>query len=231
MGQYEGWELIQHFFEKGGVMMYVILGVSIVGTVIFVERVIDLYVMRRLASKAFIKTVMGHVEARRYRQALDVCQIKSRHPLVKVMRSGLLRANRREKEIERAMEKDMLEELPDLQKRAAFLALLANSATLLGLLGTIVGLIAAFNAVHGADAANKQAALSGGISVAMYTTMFGIGVAVPLLFFHHFTAKRSEKILMEVESGATSLLVALTGRVDSPMAATPPPTPHQVAAE
>ncbi len=233
--QPEGWEFVKHFFEKGGLMMWVILGVSILGTIIFIERVIDLFVLRRLASKAFARTVMGHVEARQYRQALDVCQVKSRHPLVKVMRSGLLRANRREKEIERAMEKDMLEELPDLQKRTQFLALLANAATLLGLLGTIVGLIDAFNAVQGADAASKQAELSGGISVAMYTTMFGIGVAVPLLFFHHFAARRSERILMEVESGATALLVALTGRVDDPAVqkapSGPPPVPTPAGAE
>ncbi len=217
----QGWELIKHFFDQGGLMMWIILGVSILGTIIFIERVIDLYIMRRLSSRAFTQTVMEHVEGRRYRQALDACQVRTRHPLVQVVRSGLLRANRREKEIERAMEKDMLTALPDLQKRTQMLALLANAATLLGLLGTIIGLIDAFNAVQGADAASKQEELSGGISVAMYTTMFGIGVAVPMLFFHHFTARRSEQILMEVESGATSLMVALTGRVDE----TPPATP------
>jgi len=217
------WELIKQFFEQGGLMMWIILGVSILGTIIFIERVIDLYLMRRLASRAFIRTVMEHVENRRYRQALDACQVKTRHPLVKVVRSGLLRANRREKEIERAMEKEMLDELPELQKRTHILALLANSATLLGLLGTIIGLIDAFNAVQGADAASKQEELSGGISVAMYTTMFGIGVAVPILFFHHFTARRSERILMEVESGATALLVSLTGRTDEAAAANAAP--------
>ena len=114
----------------------------------------------------------------------------------------------------------MLAALPSLQKRVAIMGLLANIATLLGLLGTIFGLIAAFTSVSQASAAERQEALAAGISQAMYTTAFGISVAIPLLFFHHVLSKRSEKILVEVEGGATSVLVALTGRVSDGKAET-----------
>ncbi len=108
----------------------------------------------------------------------------------------------------------MLEALPVLNKRINLLSFLANSCTLLGLLGTIFGLIAAFSSVSAASAAERQTALADGISQAMYTTAFGIVVAVPLLFFHHLLTQRQEDIINEMESGATSLLVSLTGSDD-----------------
>ena len=112
------------------------------------------------------------------------------------------------------MEKEMLDALPTLNKRIGLLSFLANSCTLLGLLGTIIGLIAAFSAVSAASAAEKQTALANGISTAMYTTAFGIVAAVPLLFFHHLLSARQEEVINEMESGATSLLVALCGAAD-----------------
>ena len=222
--------VIFEYFDDGGPVMWVILALSIVGLVFFLERCFDLYVMRRLASGAFIDKVLAAVEARRYRKALDLCNVRSRHPLVKVFRAGIVRADRREKEIERAMEREMLGALPKLQKRLGFISLLANSATLVGLLGTIFGLITAFNSISVASAAQRQEALAAGISQAMYTTAFGIAVAVPLLFFHHFLAKRMENIVMEVENGATSLLVALGGDVRTPERREEQPVAHHAPA-
>lgn len=206
-----GGSVLLEYLDAGGWMMYVILAMSFLGVVFFVERGFSLYVMRRLNARKFIATLVGHIEQKRFRQALDSCQVSSKHPLVAVTKAGVLRANRREKEIERAMENEMLAAIPQVQKRVALMALLANVATLLGLLGTIFGLIAAFASVASASAAERQEALAAGISQAMYTTAFGISVAVPLLFFHHMLSKRMEQILLEVEGGATALLVALTG--------------------
>jgi biopolymer transport protein ExbB/TolQ len=204
--------IITEYLDDGGPVMYVILLVSVVGAVIFLERAFDLFIQRRLATDTFMENVLQHIEARRFRHALDVCNVRSSHPLVPAVRAGVLRANRREKEIERSMEKEMLAALPGLQKRIAMLGLLANTATLIGLLGTIFGLITAFNSVAAATAAERQARLAEGISQAMYTTAFGISVAIPLLFFHHFLSKRNERIMHQVEEGASSLLVALAGR-------------------
>ena len=203
---------ILRYLNEGGWMMYVILFLSVLGTLLFLERVFNLYVLRRLNARAFVFKVMDHVNHRRMREALDLCEVNSKHPLVAVMKAGLVRSNRREKEIERAMEDQMLAALPDIQKRVELMSLLANIATLLGLLGTIFGLIAAFSSVAAASAAERQSALAAGISQAMYTTAFGISVAIPLLFYHHVLSKRSEKILVEVEGGASALLVALGGQ-------------------
>ncbi len=205
---------ILEYLDKGGWMMYVILVVSIAGVTIFFERGFHLYLRQRLSAAGFVAGVLAHVEARRFRQAIDACKVDSMHPLVKILPAGIMRANRREKEIERAMEKEMLDALPVLGKRIGFLSFLANSCTLLGLLGTIFGLIAAFSSVRAARAAERQSALADGISQAMYTTTFGIVVAVPLLFFHHLLTQRQEDIINEMEGGATSLLVSLCGAED-----------------
>ena len=200
------------FLNDGGSMMYVILAVSLFGTLVFLERAFNLYLVRRLNARAFTAKVIDHVNHRRVREAL--CEIQTKHPLAQVLKAGLLRSNRREKEIERAMEDQMLASINDVNKRVDLMSLFANIATLLGLLGTIVGLISAFNSLVNASAAEKQQKLAEGIGQAMYTTAFGVSVAIPLLFFHHLLARRSETILVEVESGATSLLVALAGQAD-----------------
>jgi biopolymer transport protein ExbB len=207
----EGGNVILQYLEDGGWMMYVILTVSLFGTAMFLERVFNLYLLRRLNSRSFIARIVSNIENRRFREAIDATEASSKHPLVAVAKAGLIRSNRREKEIERAMENEMLAAISGLQARVTIMAVLANIATLLGLLGTIFGLIAAFSSVAAASAAERQEALAAGISQAMYTTAFGISVAVPLLLFHHFLSKRVETILMEMESGASSILVALAG--------------------
>ncbi|MCA9513976.1 MAG: MotA/TolQ/ExbB proton channel family protein [Myxococcales bacterium] len=209
-------ETLKNWFEAGGEMMWVILALSVIGWVVFVERVWTLWFTHRLATTPFINRVVTLVEQRRFREALDATNLKTKHPLVGVMRAGVLRADRRLKEIERGMERQMLDALPELGKRVGFLALLANAATLLGLLGTIFGLIKAFDSVKMAEAVQRQQELSNGISVAMYTTALGISVAVPLLFFHHFLSRRSEDIISDVERGATALVVALGGELGAP---------------
>ena len=203
--------VIMSYLNDGGFMMWVILSVSILGLLIFLERASQMHVKQRLNASAFVSSVLQPVEAREYRKALDACKVGSKHPLIGIMSAGVSRANRREAEIERAMEDKMLSAIPDLNKRIGLLNFLANSCTLLGLLGTIFGLIQAFSAVSNASAAQKQQVLSEGISVAMYTTAFGIVAAIPLLFFHHLLSARQEEIMNEMEGGATALLVALCG--------------------
>jgi len=210
-GSSSGLGVLGEYLNDGGWMMWVILSLLILGTAIFLERSYDLYVVRRLAARSFMNRILDFVETRRYSAAIDACSVRTSHPLTKVVKAGVLRANRREKEIERAMEKEMLASLPGLQKRIGLMALLANTATLLGLLGTIFGLITAFESVAAASAAARQQALADGISQAMYTTAFGICVAVPLLFFHHFLSKRVESIVLEIEGGASALILALSG--------------------
>jgi len=198
--------------NQGGPMMWVILGLSVVATMISMERVAVLYVLSFLNVSKLVDRVIALVEAREYGQALEACNLRTGHPLPRVLRAGLAKANRRDREIEKAMEAEMLRALPGLQRGIDFLGLLGNVATLLGLLGTIFGLIQAFSAVSAASAADRQTALASGISIAMYTTAFGIIAAVPILFAHTVLSARMDKLLIQLEEGATALMGVLSNR-------------------
>lgn len=205
--------VVTELLNTGGWMMYVILGVSVIGLAITIDRVIMLYIRARLNVPQLLGKIIRAIESNDYVKAIEICNIKTKHPLPKILKAGLSKANRREKEIERAMEEEMLHALPGVQRGVGFLGLLGNVATLLGLLGTIFGLIAAFESVSAASATERQKALAEGISVAMYTTAFGLIVAVPILFVHQMVSGRIEKLLIQQEEGATSLLVALASKL------------------
>ncbi len=202
--------------ELGGEWMYVLLGALVLGLGLVTERVYALFIKTWLDPRKFLAQVMAHVEAGNYARALEACNIRSGHPLPRVLKAGLMKANRREREIERAMEEEMLRAIPRLQVRMSYIALLANIATLIGLLGTIMGLIEAFEGVQMASAAARQQTLAAGISKAMLTTAFGLINAVPMMVFHSILTARQERILFSVEEAATSLLGALSGRRGPP---------------
>ncbi|MCP4676372.1 MAG: MotA/TolQ/ExbB proton channel family protein [Deltaproteobacteria bacterium] len=194
-------------------MMYVILGISVVALAITLDRVVTLSIRSRLNVGEFLAKIVGFVESRDYAQAIESCNIRTKHPLPEVLKAGIEKSNRREKEIERAMEVIMLRSIPRVQKGVGFLGLLGNCATLLGLLGTIFGLIKAFSGVSAASASARQQVLAEGISMAMYTTAFGLIVAVPILFAHQLISGRMDKVLIEIEEGASALLGAMAGRL------------------
>jgi len=205
--------MVLELMSRGGWMMWVILGISVVALAITLDRVIMLFGRARLNVGQFVGRVVGLVEQRDYPGAVEACNIKTQHPLPRVLKAGVSKANRREKEIERVMEEEMLRSIPRLQRGVGFLGLLGNSATLLGLLGTIFGLIRAFSGVSAASASARQQVLAEGISIAMYTTAFGLIVAVPILFAHQLVTGRLDKMLIQIEEGATALLGALAGRL------------------
>lgn len=205
--------IVVELLNRGGWMMWVLLAISIIALAISLERMINLYLRSGLNVGAFMAKIKLAIDSQDYSSALEHCNIRTKHPLPRVLKAGIAKANRREKEIERAMEEEMLKALPQTQKGLGFLGLLGNTATLLGLLGTIFGLIVAFSGVSEANASEKQTVLASGISMAMYTTAFGLIVAVPILFFHQFITSRSELILIQVEEGASGLLSSLAGRL------------------
>ena len=213
--------MLLELLGRGGWMMWVILGISIIALAITLERVIMIYIRARLNVGAFMVRIKGLVENRKYAEAIESCNVRSQHPLPRVLKAGIAKANRREKEIERAMEEEMLRAIPPMQRGVGFLGFLGNSATLLGLLGTIFGLIRAFSGVSAASAAARQEVLAEGISMAMYTTAFGLIVAVPILFFHMMISGRVDKLLIQIEEGASGLLGALAGRLKEPKSAVP----------
>ena len=206
---------IVKFFVAGGAFMYPILIVFAIATAIAIERYVTLSQVRRKNESSWQKLqpalTEGEFERAREMTANDPSTVS------RLLGTGLARqgAVRRREDIEIAMEESMMEIIPQLEKRTAYVALGANIATLLGLLGTIIGLIQAFTAVANANPAEKADLLSASISVAMNTTAFGLMVAIPLLITHSvLTAKTGEIVdsLEMVSVKALNVISALAKR-------------------
>lgn len=182
--------------------MYPILVVMAIGLAIALERLIYLSRIHGAATKIWLKInpMLKASDFARAKQAVN----DSQNPLARVLAYGFARFKPDVKRelIESAMEEGVMEVMPDLEQRTHYLATLANVATLLGLLGTIIGLIEAFTAVAAADPAEKADLLSASISVAMNTTAFGLVVAIPLLLLHSYLATRTSKLIDTIEMAA-----------------------------
>ena len=202
---------IIRFFVGGGPFMYPILIVFAVGTAIAIERYITLTLIRRQNASMWRKLqpalADGDFEKARNMTSKDDSTVSQ------LLAMGLARqgAVRGLEEIEIAMEESMLEIIPQLEKRTAYVALGASIATLLGLLGTIMGLIAAFTAVANANPAEKADLLSASISVAMNTTAFGLMTAIPLLVTHSVLSAKTTEILASLEMASVKALNIITG--------------------
>jgi biopolymer transport protein ExbB len=200
---------IAHFFQAGGHFMYPILLVAAVGLAITIERVISLARAksenRRLWTKLIPLVNRGDLAA-----AEDEA-MASDSPIGRIFGHGIARSrtsNRRD-EVEMSMEESLMEVTPLLERRTHYLATLAYASTLLGLLGTVVGLINGFAAVSNVNPAEKADLLSKAVSEAMNCTAFGIGVAVPLLILHAVLSSQTNELIDNLEMAALKFLNAL----------------------
>jgi biopolymer transport protein ExbB len=194
------------FFQKGGVFMYPILLVFAVGMAIAFERWVHLNRIQGANQKMWdlLHPVLVKGEFDKAREMAN----KDKSSMAQMLGMGLARqgAVRRREDIEIAMEESMMEIIPQLEKRTPYVALLSNIATLLGLLGTIMGLIEAFTAVANANPAEKADLLSASISVAMNTTAFGLMSAIPLLLLHAKLTSTTGHIVDSLEMASVKAL-------------------------
>ncbi len=194
------------FFQTGGPFMYPILIVLAVGLGIALERL--LYIVRTQGKTRKVwKQLVPMLKAQDISRAMKLTE-SARTPLASMLNYGFARrdANASRLVIESAMEEGMMEVMPDLEQRTHYLATFANIATLLGLLGTIIGLIQAFTAVAGADPAEKADLLSSSISVAMNTTAFGLVAAIPLILIHSYLVTKTARLIDHIEMAAVKCL-------------------------
>jgi biopolymer transport protein ExbB/TolQ len=196
----------------GVTVMYVILAVSIIGFGVMIERFIFLIFKYNLNASAFMAQIQKLVIANNIDRAIKLCNAAPSAALAKVIKAGLTRANKSEIEIQNAIEEATLDVIPQIQKRTNSLAAIANVATLIGLLGTIFGMIGAFASLEEAAADKRQEALGKNISTAMYTTAFGLIVAVPCLSAHIFLTNVTKKIIDEIDQYSVKLENLLISR-------------------
>jgi biopolymer transport protein ExbB len=203
---------IVKFFTAGGAFMFPILLVGAIATAITIERYITLTKMgaRNQRTWGRVETVLTSGDFDKVRELTS----KDDSPIAQVLSMGLALqgAVRRRDDVEKAMQESMMEIVPQLEKRTHYLATMANVATLLGLLGTVSGLIHAFSAVATVNPAEKANLLSASISEAMNCTAFGLMTAVPILVVHAFLQSKTMGLSDGLETAAIRFLNALAAR-------------------
>ena len=198
------------FFQKGGVFMYPILFVFLTGMAVAIERWFQLSRIRSLNRKMW-NTFYPMLAKGEFDKVKTIAN-KDKSTISQMLGMGLARQGevRRRGDVEIAMEESMMEIIPRLEKRTPYVALLSNIATLLGLLGTIMGLIEAFTAVANANPAEKADLLSASISVAMNTTAFGLMSAIPLLLCHAKLMSTTGQIVDSLEMASVKALNSIS---------------------
>lgn len=202
----EVYSAIVRFFQEGGYFMYPILLVLALGVAIAIERYMYLTYAKQ-TNRSMWQKLVPLLQRSDYKQAMAVSSA-SKADIGKILTYGLtrLQASRTRDDIEMAMEEGLMEVIPRLEKRTHYLATFANIATLLGLLGTIIGLIQAFTAVASANPADKADLLSASISVAMNTTAFGLMVAIPLLLLFTVLQTKTTELVDSMEMATVKFL-------------------------
>ncbi len=198
-------ELIR-FFQTGGPFMWAILLVMGLGLAITLDRFFYLSRTQKTVNRVWQK-IAPMLKAEDYERASQSLTDLT-DPLGRILSYGFSRfkGNAKRESIEAAMEEGVMEVVPEVEQRTHYLATLANVATLLGLLGTIIGLIQAFTAVADANPSEKAEMLSASISVAMNTTAFGLCAAIPLLLLHSYLATKTTRVVDSIETSAVKCL-------------------------
>jgi biopolymer transport protein ExbB/TolQ len=204
------------FFQEGGPFMYPIAIVLGIGVAIAMERWFYLANQMRVNRKDY-NALLPLLKQQRVREIVEMTK-KSSSPMSRIVADGINKQGvgaRRRSDLESAMEEGLLETLPNIERRTPYLATFANIATLLGLLGTIIGLIAAFTAVANADPAEKATLLSQSISIAMNTTAFGLMAAIPLLLIHSMLQSKTSAIIESLEIAVVKFVNLMEGNADA----------------
>ena len=194
------------FFQDSGVFIYPSILVLALGMAIAIERYI--YISRaRSTNRKTWDQILPLLQAGKFQQVQSIAS-KSDTAIGMIVNNGLgrIKSARNREDIDAAMEEGMMEIVPRLEKRTHYLATFANVVTLLGLLGTIIGLIKAFTAVAQVNPAEKAELLSASISIAMNNTAFGLMVAIPFLLIHAFLQARTAEIVDSLEAAKISFL-------------------------
>jgi biopolymer transport protein ExbB len=188
-----------HIIETGGAPMIGNIFFLIMSIAVVIDRLIAVFFQYNLNGDRFMSQVEKLVVSDNIDKAVKLCNAAPKAAVARVLRAGLTRANRGVLEIGNAIEEETLAVTPQVMKRVAALWSLANIAVLVGLFGTVLGLIKAFKAIGFAAPEDKQRMLTDGISEAMNNTAFGLLIAVFCIFFHLIISSQAKGIVEQVE--------------------------------
>lgn len=199
-------------FRNGGALMWVNLAVFVFALAIVTERLFILTFRLRINEKAFLSAVEKLVMAGNFDRAIKLCQTHEGAAVPRVVRAGLVNARLGGGAVASAVEEAVSEVIPQVTRRAGILWGIANLATLIGLVGTVFGLIQSFQAISLAAADQKSTLLTEGIAHAMSNTAFGLGIAVTCVFFHMIISAVTKGVIEGVEHSSIRIENILTRR-------------------
>ena len=192
------------FLEDGGTLMYFNLVTSIIVLSMIVDRLYFFLVKSSVNAKAFLENIRKLVLANNLDRAVKLCSATDA-PVAQVAKAGLQRVHRGEIAVAQAIEESLVDASPLIKKRIQILWSLANIATLIGLLGTVTGLIRAFGAVAAAKPEERSTLLAKGISEALNNTAMGLGIAVLCIIAHAVLGSMSKRQTADLESFSLKL--------------------------
>ncbi|MEO7385548.1 MAG: MotA/TolQ/ExbB proton channel family protein [Gammaproteobacteria bacterium] len=225
----DAYTLVVNFFQEGGIFLYFMAALFVVGIAIAIERFVVL-TKASISNRQLWEKITPCLKSGNFTEAANVAAT-SGTALGTVLSYGLARTKitHRRDDLEKAMEESLLEIIPKLEKRTHYLSSLANVGMLIGLLGTVAGLIAAFGAIATANPAEKASLLAASISVAMNNTAGGLTVAITLLMAHMYLESKTTGLIDSLEIAALKFLNAVTERAPAAPAASKAPAGHAPA--
>jgi len=207
-------ESIGERWVEGGWGMYPIAICLIVALAIVIERSLVLFNTASINKDGFLRGLKKHIYAGDLDKAINYVAGQKPTPLTNVIKAGLMSVPKGEEEVQAALDEAALRETPKLEARTGYLAMLGNAAMLAGLLGTVSGLIACFEAVGSANPADKATILAGGISEAMNCTGFGLLTAIPALVMFSVLMGRTQSLINDMNETSVSVLNLIVSNKD-----------------
>ena len=197
--------------------MWTLLVIAVFMVAIAIERAYYILVRSNINAPKFMAEIKKLVKGGDYKKAIALCNSARNKALPQVVLAALKKVAETDaidfRSVQNSVDEGTLEVIPKLQERTGFLAMIANVSTLIGLMGTIYGLIAAFRSVSapGIDATEKSRMLAAGIAVAMNTTLTGLIIAVPAILLYTFIQNKTTKIIDEIDEHTVKLINLITG--------------------
>ena len=199
-------------FQQGGILMYLILLGSVVGLAVFLERLFHLH-RARINTDIFMARIRKLIEEEKVKEAIALCDATP-GPVAHIIESGMARYTRPRGEIKESIEDAGVQEVPRLEKNLVVLATIAHISPLLGLLGTVLGMIRAFRTIEEMRGMVSPSDLAGGIWEALLTTAFGLVVAILAYVGYNYLVSRVGKMVLEMETSASELVSILSEDVE-----------------
>jgi biopolymer transport protein ExbB len=203
-------ENLWEWMARGGPVMYVIFAVACIAGLIMIERFIMLAAKSR-ASEQVMNRIKDLAKAGKWKEATNFCEIKKNVPTCQMLKGVLEHTGEAQEVLENALQESILKIMPSLERWLGTLALMAVIAPLLGLLGTVTGMITVFNVITSVGTGDPKL-MAGGISEALLTTEFGLILAIPIMLVHHLLERRVDSIVYDMQEKGTAFIVTMIKR-------------------